>query len=140
MDYWGKQWYLDVNSPRNIRTVLWIESLVSNQGYFPIQYCSVEEYVFACICPVWNLVIELSFSPEMRIVLCIWWLVFTELTCCRAAEGTVIKVAGDLGTEYGVKLQSSEGKMEVSRLTPAKQLARVEVICLPCQELNFWGY
>lgn len=96
---------------------MWIESLFSNQGHFPVQYCSVEEY--ACICPVWNLcldVIELSFSPEMRIVLCIWWLVFTELTCCRVGEGTVIKVAGVLGTEYGVKLQSSEGMMDVSRL------------------------
>lgn len=63
----------DVNSPRNIRTILWIESLVSNQGYSPIQYCSVEEC--ASICPVWNLcldVIELSFNPEKRIVLCIW--------------------------------------------------------------------
>lgn len=38
VEYWGKQWYLDVNSPRNIGTVLWIESLVSNQGYFPFQY------------------------------------------------------------------------------------------------------
>lgn len=96
---------------------MWIESLVSNQGYFPIQYCRVEEC--ACVCPVWNLclyVIELSLFPEMRIVLCVWWLVFTELTCCRAAEGTVIKGAGNLGTEFGVKLQGSKGRMEVSRL------------------------
>lgn len=58
VEYWGKWWYLDANSPRNIRTVLWIESLVSNEGHFPVQYCSGEEY--ACICPLWNLYLDVT--------------------------------------------------------------------------------